>query len=365
MNRKHLDQALALLADAIESQNSGDHLSPSDVIKALPDRSINGNKIDGGKILNFSSSGIVDNSSKTQITVNDESVSINNLRVSNIINDVSVTGTINVKGIVVEEITANKINADIQFDKESSIEFGGDSVENKGLLWKGSGNTKQLIYSNNRIFSSESIDIHKGKHFAINGAKILDEQELGPTVTKSNLRELGRLKGLLVSGDINVNDYFFYNASSDRIGLGTESPKAALTVAEDMIEVSLGTRDETKGFVGTHQNVAFDIVTGDITRISIAGNGNIEIGNVQSKTTIHGSVGINVSNPDNRVDLHVNGAIRFNDKLHLSGTEEPKGGAYNKGDIVWNSEPDVGRPVGWICTKAGAPGIWRTFGIIN
>jgi predicted transcriptional regulator len=359
MNRKHLDQALAQLADALESQNSGNtETNPLELITNLPDRAISGDKINGGKILNFSSAGIQDNAKKTQLTLSESGVEVDRLKVGIVSNDLNVEGTIKADTLEVKHLNAN-----IQFDKKTSIEFDGHS---KGLIWKGQGNTKQFILTDRgTLFSSESIDVHDKKYYAINGNKVLDETELGPSVTKSNIRELGRLKGLAVDGHVNINSYLFYNADSDRIGLGTEEPKAALTVAEDMIEVSLGTKDESKGFVGTHQNVAFDIVTGDTTRISISGNGNIEIGSVQSKTTIHGNVGINVSNPDNRVDLHVNGAIRFNDKLHLSGDEPPQGGAFNKGDIVWNSKPSEGNPIGWVCTRDGAPGIWRPFGIIS
>ena len=359
MNRKNLDQALAQLADALESQTTGaNQLDPLELIGQLPDRSINGNKINGGKILNFSSAGIQDNAKKTQLTLSESGVSVDRLKVGIVSENLTVEGTIKADTLEVKHI-----NADIQFDKKTSLEFDGHS---KGIIWKADGGAKQFVLTDRgTFFSSESIDVHNGKHYAINGNKVLDENELGPSVTKSNIRELGRLKGLVVSGDININDYLFYNGASDRIGLGTEEPKAAITVAEDMIEVSLGTKDSVKGFVGTHQNVGFDIVTGDTTRISIAGNGNIEIGNPQTKVTMHGNVGINVSNPDNRVDLHVNGAIRFNDTLHLRGTESPKGGAYNKGDIVWNSEPDTGRPIGWVCTKDGAPGIWKSFGLVN
>lgn len=370
MNRKHLDQALAQLADALESQDvSKNTIDPLDLVTKIPDRSINGNQINGGKILNFSSSGIKDNAKKTQITISEDGTHISKLSVDNIAGNLNVDGDINAKTVSVDILIAKELKADIQLEKNTNVEFNGDNPFNKGLLWKGHGNTKQFILNaeGDKFFSSETIDVHQGKHYSINGTKVLDDKELGSSITKSNIRELGRLKGLAVDGDVIINSFLFYNSAVDRIGLGTEEPKAAITVAEDMIEVSLGTKDSVKGFVGTHQNAGFDIVTGDITRISIAGNGNIQIGNqntTPAKISVHGTMGVNVSSPDDRVDLHVNGAIRFNDTLHLKGNEPPKGGAYNKGDIVWNSEPDTGRPVGWICTKEGAPGVWKPFGAV-
>ena len=37
---------------------------------------------------------------------------------------------------------------------------------------------------------------------------------------------------------------------------------------------------------------------------------------------------------------------------------------YRQGDIVWNTSPRPTGYVGWICTQAGTPGIWKTFGQI-
>jgi hypothetical protein len=43
-------------------------------------------------------------------------------------------------------------------------------------------------------------------------------------------------------------------------------------------------------------------------------------------------------------------------------TSAPGSGTYKIGDLVWNSSPSVGNPVGWVCTTAGTPG---TFSIIG
>jgi hypothetical protein len=51
-----------------------------------------------------------------------------------------------------------------------------------------------------RFFVSETIDLAKGKGISVNNVKVIDDTELGSTVTKSNLREVGRLKGLIVDG---------------------------------------------------------------------------------------------------------------------------------------------------------------------
>lgn len=43
----------------------------------------------------------------------------------------------------------------------------------------------------------------------------------------------------------------------------------------------------------------------------------------------------------------------------------PAAGYYNVGDVVYNSAPTSGGTIGWVCTTAGAPGTWKTFGVIS
>lgn len=47
------------------------------------------------------------------------------------------------------------------------------------------------------------------------------------------------------------------------------------------------------------------------------------------------------------------------------GSAAPTSGTYTLGSIVWNTNPTAGGNVGWICTTAGTPGTWKTFGAIS
>jgi hypothetical protein len=76
-------------------------------------------------------------------------------------------------------------------------------------------------------------------------------------------------------------------------------------------------------------------------------------------------MGVNVGNIDPRASLHVGGALKFNDTLHLKGNRPPEGGGFKQGDIVWNSEPQQRHFVGWVCIQSGNPGIWTGFGEIK
>lgn len=46
----------------------------------------------------------------------------------------------------------------------------------------------------------------------------------------------------------------------------------------------------------------------------------------------------------------------------IQKTAAPSIGTWRLGDVVWNSEPDAGMYVGWVCTQAGTPGVWAPFG---
>ncbi len=246
----------------------------------------------------------------------------------------------------------------------------GDSNFGKGIIWSGDGYTKQLVYADNphRFFSSESIDLDKGKNFSVGGVKVLDDTELGATVLKSNLQQLGRLKGLVVDGSVNINQYLIFNGSTDRLGLGTDSPKAALGIADMGIEIMVGTSNNMHGMIGTYSSVDFDIVTDNTPRISVKANGNIDLGNPNRnpiQVKVNGKVSVGVEVPDPAVDLHVAGAIRFNNNVHLSADAPPKEGTYTVGDIVWNSSPRVGAGIGWVCLRSGSPGAWYPFGDVK
>jgi hypothetical protein len=245
----------------------------------------------------------------------------------------------------------------------SSVMFK-DKIYGKGLFWAGKDYTKQLVLISDpiRIFSSENIDLSKNKHFSINGEKIIDATELGISVTKSNLREVGRLKGLIVDGSMVINNYLHYDANSDRLGIGTDEPNSALSIAEGGIEITLGTENGSSGYVGTFASHNFKIKTDSTTRITIEAGGNVKI---EKDAFVSGKLAIGVQHPDSNVDLHVRGAIKFNNKIHLNGDRTPTSGIYNQGDIVWNSKPTQRSFVGWVCVQEGNPGIWAPFGEIK
>ncbi len=239
----------------------------------------------------------------------------------------------------------------------------------KGLLWQGQGPTRQFIFAKgDKFVSTESIELVKNQTFNINNTPVLGETSLGPGVVKSNLREVGRLRGLLVDGDVNIGQYIVYNSNNNRLGLGTENPKAALSVAEDGVEILIGSSNGSRAIVGTFGNNDLDIITDSTPRITVEGGGNIKLGNKAFgaiQVHVHGKLAVGVKTLDTRADVHVAGAIKFNERLHQYLSAPPDNGTYEKGSVVWNTDPEVGRCVGWVCVRAGSPGSWMPFGEIK
>lgn len=47
------------------------------------------------------------------------------------------------------------------------------------------------------------------------------------------------------------------------------------------------------------------------------------------------------------------------------GSAAPTTGTWLRGDIVLNEAPTAGNFIGWVCTTAGRPGTWKTWGAIS
>jgi hypothetical protein len=272
------------------------------------------------------------------------------------------------------DLAEHRTSTDAVFSDLRFLEFKSKKDESnagKGLIFSGQGHTKQIVLGPDlqSFFVSENLNLDADKAFYIGNVEVLNASALGRTVTKSNIRELGRLKGLIVDGSIIVNNYLHYNSSVDRLGLGTDAPNAAFSVAENAIEVMMGTVFETgHGMVGTFASHDFDIVTDDTPRVTVKANGNIDLGNPSKNpisVAVHGKLSVGVKTPDPSVDLHVAGSVRLNNRLQIYSSAPPVEGTFSIGDIVWNSAPRSGTPIGWVCTRGGNPGMWNPFGDIK
>jgi len=329
-----------------------------------------GDLIKGGTIAEFASTGIKDSSTKQTLVVTDDKISVKSIAVEQFDGNFTVRGDVKIYGVLdagfirTTELLTNQV-----YEKqylEFSSEARGTNV-GTGLLWPGEPYNKQLVLLANRMFTTESFDIAKGRDFMIGGSSVLNIESLGGSVVNSSLKTIGTLRELRVGGKVNWNDYLFFDPITNRFALGTDEPTALFTVYDYVNNVELIIdADDDKGRIGTFNTKSLELVTDNQTRITVDEQGHITIGSEfrdSTVTRVYGKMSVGVKNPTEQFE--VAGNMRVGGKLFAQGTEPPREGQFKQGDVVWNSNPLPTGYMGWVCVRSGAPGTWKAFGQIN
>lgn len=340
-------------------------------VQQIEDRQLTGNAIQGGKITQFRSTGITDQANRTILLVDNDRVTTDTISVRTLEGPVAVNGNMNVNGhLEVTSLNVNELTADIRNERSSSLTFdsqNGNTPIGKGLVWQDGDNAKSFILQTNpdRLWSSTSIDLHRDANYSIDNVPVITASALGETVTSSRLRSVGRLQGLDVDGNLNVDDFVFWDSGSNRLSIGTEAPNGQLSISSEVTEFIVEPEYETVK-VGTYSTSELKIITDNTTRIGISPYGHVTVGsaeNTETKISMFGKVGIGVANPS--TNFEVAGPIKFEGKKFATGNDAPQDGLWRNGDIVWNNTPEAGGWIGWICIREGTPGNWKPFGHIG
>ena len=356
----NIRNALNDLGSAIEDLQNKTH---SVVIKEL-----SGDKISGGTITKFASTGISDEASNTVVVVKNDGIHLETLHVDYIAGPLSVTGSLTVAGdITADKLRVKELIAEVKNERLDPVSFVSKNKKNtaygKGLVWPGGEYTKQFLLMErpDRFFATESIELRANKIYMINGQNVLSQQALGNTVTRSNLRSVGTLESLDVETNLTVDNFLHYNANTQGLGLGTDSPNGALGISSWDHEFIVAGTDDRKFKIGTYTTGALQIITDDTPRITIDATGAIT---AHKKVVIEESLGVGVKNFTTDVSITTAGPVRFENKKFEVGGSEPESGNYVIGDVVWNDTPTPNGYMGWVCTKSGTPGTWKAFGKI-
>ena len=277
---------------------------------------INGNNMVGGVVTNFSSTGIEDKSSKVQMTILDEAVVIENSMVAM---------GLNVKGTTVLEgdlIINGKVPERSEFFKKLVTDISTATRESLSTeMFEGFSN---IIFDNIR---KEGLDLDR---ITIGGTEVIKGNQLNYGITDSNLKKIGILDDLQVSGDTLLAQTLA--VMKNRVGVNTKDPGHALSVWDQEVEIGFGKRERDVAWINTPR--------GQKIIIGVGKNDNIVVddeGQVQVKSIDIGSV------------------------KHTSSDTVPD---YNAplGVIAWNSRPAPGSSIGWVSLGNGS---WSRFGIIN
>ena len=255
--------------------------------------------------------------------------------------EVIVPGNITINGT----LTVDNLVTDSRVDRTHPIQFlptQTSSIYNLGLIWAGADYARQLILMSgpDRFYSSEHIDLARGKQYHVNNQPVLSEDTLGSSVVNSSLNTVGTLSNLNVAGLISSAQI-----STPVLDVGPISVKDSALTFNDSVTVAIV---QTKVFYSNNT----ETIIGDISK--------------QSKPVkLFGPLSVNINNPDPSLSFSVAGDVSIGNKRFTNGTSAPVTGVYQIGDICWNTNPSPGSYVGWVCFVEGTPGQWAPFGEIK
>jgi len=241
---------------------------------------------------------------------------------------------------------ADNVVTDSRIDRSSPLVFQAtksQAVYGLGLTWAGTGPTKQFIMLEgpDRLWTTENFDVGLDKAYYINGQPVLSNTALGNSITESNLSTLGVLQKLVVSGKTDLHGAVTVTGgalAADTIFSNNISSNETISISAQSLNVISGDRNSIEIGTKTH---------------------------TRTPVKVFGTLSVGINNPDPTVNFSVHGDIKVADRRFTNGTAQPTQGSYEVGDICWNTVPQKGSYIGWVCVSSGNPGVWAPFGEIK
>lgn len=191
--------------------------------------SLNGSYLRGGIIQNFSSTGIEDKSSNVQLTIlEDHVVAEGQFTAMNI----TAADTVTTQNLVLT----------------GSLEIGTEIIDH--------GPFSQMIQMHASMVTDEKLEPYTA--LLKDGQSLLTENNLAPSVTTSNLRKVGNLLELNVTGDAKFSETMFVSAGK-KVGINTEEPRGALTIWDQDAEISFVKTGRRTMFLGSTRDSQVEI----------------------------------------------------------------------------------------------------------
>lgn len=271
---------------------------------------ITGEQVQGGIIANFSSTGIDDRASECVLTLMDDvTVVENNL----LTKDLTVKGNFVVEGPVPEDsVFYQQLSKTVTANVQASLE--ADMF--KGFSEKVTNTIKE-----------DGIDLKK---ITVDGKTVIEGKMLGFDITESFLQKVGALRELQVDGET-VLAHTLY-ATKKRVGINTLEPSAALSVWDEEVEVTVSKSKEGVAKIGAPRAQTVVLSSNGKQNVTLNTDGSTEV-----------------------ADLRI-GSVK------LSAANQPPTYTSTKGHIVFNTNPTLGGPMGWVCLGAAN---WANFGILD
>jgi hypothetical protein len=316
----NFNQAMTDAASSIIAERLKDYVFPVNSINGdalkLNDLVITGDNVKGGIIENFSSTGIDDRATGVAVTILDNATVVENNLFTQ---DLTVEGTATINGNLNVTGTVNEDSTFFQ-DLVSRTTTSALSNMDRGLF----DSYGSLVFE--RI-KTEGLNLTKIK---LNDTEVITDNRLGSTIINSNLQTLGLLKELQVVGEAIIAETLY--VTPKRVGINTIEPSGALAIWDQEVEIVAVKKSADTGSFGTPRQ----------QRLVLTANGKE---NIVLETD--GSASIN--------ELRM-GTMKF------SAAAQPPNYVGERGHVVWNTNPNPGGPMGWICLGATN---WANFGIID
>jgi hypothetical protein len=277
---------------------------------------ITGDQITGGIIKQFGSTGIDDQATECQVTIMDSvTVVENNLLTKDLTvkGTATIEGDLNVTGTVPE---SSGLFQNIVKTVTDNVRTSLDSVvfQHYAAL---------VVDTINR----DGLDLNK---ITLNGEDIIDRGSLGSNITYSNLQRVGTLQELQVQGETLLSQTLY--TSSKRVGINTFEPAQALSIWDQEIEIGFGKHGTNTAIIGTPRNHTLIVGTNARNNITLTPDGGVTI----QELTLG--------------------------EMKITNSDSPPSKNQPKGTLVFNNNPTLGGPLGWISLGDAK---WANFGYID
>ena len=248
----HLD-VKKIISEAVAQQLSINIKKYSFPDSSIPHSSINwtdakfsGDMVTGGIIRQFQSSGIQDNATDCQLTI--------------------------VDGVIVAEghLISKEMQTDMIKTKHAVIAGELKVTGSLDLSDEASRTVSKLIQKVvdlNR--KDKDVDMDLGEHSIMsNKSLILNKSTLGSSVINSNLRRLGLLLDLRVSGDTKLSETMTVT-QGHKVGINTDEPVGALTIWDDDAELTVQKISRRNMYMGSTRTTDVSFGTNNRTQIRL------------------------------------------------------------------------------------------------
>lgn len=252
----------------------------------------------------FSSTGISDQATACQLTVMDDTTVVENCLTASSIN---VIESATIQNLIVK----GSINTDNFAWSQLSADISQKTLDRLSEEWQ-----ETLVNQVSDTIAKNGIDF---KQVTVDGVRLVDGNRLAKSITETNIRTLGILNDLSVTGDAHIGAASILKT---RMGINTSTPDMALSVWDEEVSVGMGKFKAGQAYIGTSRSQSLVLGVNRQPQLEIDTEGLTKIKKLQ-------------------LGLH---KISFDTAVPgWSGT---------RGDIVFNSAPGSDHIFAWVCLGA-------------